>query len=31
MRPNLFRLDGHQWQQIEPHLPTGVHGKKRSG
>jgi hypothetical protein len=31
MRPNLSRLDDHQWQQIELHLPTGVHGKERSG
>ena len=30
MRPNLFWLDDHQWQQIEPHLPTDVRGKDRA-
>ena len=30
MRPNLFWLDDHQWQQIEPHLPTDVRGKERA-
>ena len=30
MRPNLFWLDDHQWQQIEPYLPTDVRGKERA-
>ena len=30
MRANLFWLDDHQWQQIEPHLPTDVRGKERA-
>ena len=30
MRHNLFWLDDHQWQQIEPHLPTDVRGKERA-
>ena len=30
MRPSLFWLDDHQWQQIEPHLPTDVRGKERA-
>jgi len=30
MRPNLLWLDDHQWQQIEPHLPTDVRGKERA-
>jgi transposase len=29
MRRNLFWLDDHQWQRIEPHLPTDVRGKDR--
>ena len=30
MRPNLLWLDDHQWQQIEPHLPTDMRGKERA-
>jgi transposase len=29
MRRNLFWLSNKQWQQIEPHLPKDVRGKKR--
>jgi transposase len=29
MRSNLFWLDDHQWQQIEPYLPSDVRGKAR--
>lgn len=30
MRPNLFWCDDHQWQQIEPYLPTDVRGTERA-
>jgi transposase len=30
MRPNLFWLDDHQWEQIERHLPSDVRGKERA-
>jgi transposase len=30
MRPNLFWLDDHQWEQIELHLPSDVRGKERA-
>jgi transposase len=29
MRRNLFWLSDEQWQQIDPHLPKDVRGKKR--